>query len=125
MQEVIERLDEAIVEMKDLGEDSARAAHAFEKKMAGLRLKARVSQELMQHGKPTATEKEAWAFLQADVESLQADIAKNAFATQRTVINALMAESETLRSLARSSRDMHDSPGWGANAQRRPQPASR
>jgi hypothetical protein len=107
MAQVIEDQDDAVAEMKRLGEKYAQARRDYEVKKAQTFLATKAASNTDKASEATATE------AAADLRMAK-DIAESNFVTQRAVVATLQSQADTLRSLARSSRDATDSPGFGS-----------
>ena len=108
MAQVIEAQDDAVAEMKALGEAFATKRRDYEK------LKNRTLLSLV--GDPnykTDALRLAKATLEAADARYEKDLAEGAWNTQREVVKVLISQADTLRSLARSSRDVLDDAGFG------------
>lgn len=115
MADCIEKLEDAVTRYKALGYSAAQKKRDYEVEQAKCMLLA------ARHRDPTSGERvltsdtlrKAWVTEQvADLEQ-EADIAEHQVRAARMVISQLETEAELLRSMARSSRDMHDQPGYG------------
>ena len=104
----IEELEEAVTLQKALAETYAAAEHDYKLTSARAWLEARTKPELK-----SEKIREAWVYLQIGERRLKRDIAQGQLDAQKNVVRTLTSTGEQLRSLARSSRDMTDGPGWG------------
>lgn len=104
MAQCIEALEDAVTEQRNLGYVAAEAGHTYRQKQAEKWLLARSEPDLK-----TDKLKEAWVVSQTRDEMLARDFAEVAYDAQKSVVRSLQTQSELLRSLARSSRDLVDS----------------
>lgn len=109
----IEELEEAVTLQKALAETWANAQHAYKVTQAQRTLQAAVDPSMK-----TVAHRDAWVMTQVADLMLARDIAEGQLDAQKNVVRALTSQGEQLRSLARSSRDMTDGPGWGGQPQR-------
>lgn len=108
MAQVIEAQDDAVAELKGLAMEFATKRRDYEK------LKNRTLLSLV--GNPDY-KTDALRLAKATLESADAryekDLAEGLLNAQRDVVRVLTSQADTLRSLARSSRDVLDEPGFG------------
>lgn len=109
MNQVIEDQDDAIADLKELGAAYAQARRDYEVLKNQSLLAGR-----SQPGITTDKQSEAWATVQAADLRMAKDIAEATLNAQRDLVRTLISQADTLRSLARSSRDLTDSPGFGS-----------
>lgn len=108
MRQVVEELDSAVTILRALSEASAIATHELKLAEARAYMQAKLDKTLT-----SAELRKAWVYIQTEQLQLAADLADGIANAQAKKIASLHHEADLLRSLARSSRDMHDSPGWG------------
>lgn len=113
MRQVIDALDDAVALQKALAETYAGAEHEYKLHAALSWLQARQDTTLK-----SDKVREAWVYTQVGELRLARDIAIGQLDAQKNVVRTLTSESEVLRSLARSSRDVTDGPGFGGQPQR-------
>lgn len=106
MEQVCERLEAAVATYKALGEISATKANTA--KLEESKLMLRTTQL---PGLKSAELRKAWVFEQIADLVLEADIAEHQTAAQREVIRSLTSESDLLRTMAASHRQMTNSFG--------------
>lgn len=104
MAQCSEALEEALAEQRRLGFIAAETGHTYRQKKAEKWLIARSEPDLK-----TDRLKEAWVVTQTSDEMLARDYAEVAYDAQKSVVRSLHTQSDILRSLARSSRDLVDS----------------
>jgi hypothetical protein len=109
MAEVYLRLDDAVATYGALIEEAAHKRHEFKRQSAQYLMAAKADENLK-----TDALRKAWVDLQTDDAELEADIADGLVKAHREIISSLHHQCDLLRSMARSNRDMHDSPGWGS-----------
>lgn len=119
MAKVIEALDDAVLVHKALVEAAANKRHAYKLKEAQLQIQARGLMVEGDTGKWTVDEKKAWVYTNLGELELEYQIADGQATAQREVIRSLQSEAELLRSLARSSRDLVEGPGYGGGGRDR------
>lgn len=113
MAEVIEALDDAVTIQKALAETYAGAEHEYKMRQAMAWLQSRQDATLK-----SDKIREAWVYTQVGDLRLKRDIAAGQLDAQKGVVRSLTTQADTLRSLARSSRDVTDGPGFGGQPQR-------
>lgn len=113
MAQVIEELDDAVAVQKALSEAYAGAEHEYKMRQAMSWLQSRQDANLK-----SDKLREAWVYTQVGELRLKRDIALGQLDAQKNLIRSLSAQADTLRSLARSSRDVTDGPGFGGQPQR-------
>lgn len=111
--QTIEALEEAVNLQRVLADTWSNAQHVYKTEQAKAYLKA-----VTDPGMKTVDHRNAWVQVQIADLQLARDIAEGQLDAQKNVVRSLTAQSEMLRSLARSSRDMTDGPGWGGQPQR-------
>ena len=115
MRQLLLKLDDAVAHYRTLGEKSADATHTAKLAEARAFMKAKADPEL----KSEAIRK-AWVYEQVHEVQHEADLADAAMGAQRLLITSMHHQADLLRSLARGNRDMHESPGWGAQGGSQP-----
>lgn len=114
MQACIEAQQQAVIDLLGLVRTSAEARHDYNLAKAQNLLRARADMPDLK----TDALRSAWVVTQVHELELQTHIAENAIDAQRLMIRSLDSQAGLLRSMARSSRDMTDGPGWGNQQQR-------
>lgn len=113
MAQVIEAQDDAVAESKQLAIAYAEKRRAYEL------TKNRTLLGLVGHPDlKTADLRLAKATVEAADARYEKDLAEGAMNAQKDVVRILISQADTLRSLARSSRDVLDEPGFGGGRQR-------
>lgn len=106
MAQCIEALEESTDDLKQFAHAAAGATHKYRQAFAENMLKAKAEASLT-----SDKMREAWAVRQTSDEMWERDCAEAAYEAQKSLFRSLQTQSELLRSLARSSRDLVDS--WG------------
>lgn len=104
MSECIEALEACTDDLKKYACEAAETNHAYRKAQARAWLSARTDPNLK-----TDRLKEAWVVSETGSEMWKRDMAEAAYDSQKSLFRSLQTQSEILRSLARSSRDLVDS----------------
>lgn len=108
MRQVYEKLDEAVASLKTTAEDAATKKHAAKLAEAQGWMRAKADPDLK-----TEAVKKAWVYEKTEAQQLAADLADAQVMAARLAIVSMHHQADLLRTLARSNRDMHESPGWG------------
>lgn len=115
MRQLIVKLDDAVAHYRTLADTSAKATH--QAKLAEARSWMKAKSDPALKSDPI---RKAWVYEQTADVQLEAELADGAMAAQRLLITSMHHQADLLRSLARGNRDMHESPGWGAQGGSQP-----
>lgn len=109
LRQVIEDQDEAVRVLKGMADEYGSARRDYEVKKAQAFLTAKNRSDLT-----TVDLRTAWATEQSADLRMEKDIAESRFVAQRAAVQVLISQADSLRSLLRSSRDLHEQPGFGS-----------
>lgn len=112
MSQVIETLESKTAEFYEVTKAAAEAKHAAKRAMSMKLMEAKIGHKEL----TSDTLRSAWAYVEIGDAQLRADIAAGRADAQKEAIRSLHHEADLLRSLSRSARDLHESPGWGHEA---------
>lgn len=100
--DIVARLDDAVTDLKRLGQESATKTHGY--KLA----RARAMLNAIADGASNQDARDATVTVAVDEQMLAAQIAENSYADQRHVINVLRTQADLCRTMMVSRRE---SPG--------------